>query len=903
MAIFMSKWFQQTSKSALQELAVIPEHGLNSQEVLDRQNQYGLNQLPQGKKVNPVGLFFRQFRDILIIILLIAAVVSWGVSLFDQASSNGAQEALLIFAIVIAIAVVGFFNEYKAEKTVEFLRKLVGQKATVRRNGSSLEIDASQIVPGDVVLLSEGQKVPADLRLFKIFNLHINESSLTGESLPVSKRSEAIEEEATIGDQLNMAFAGTFVTQGTAEGVVVGTALHTEIGKIAQLVSEVEVDITPMQRKLDALGKKLGLFVLGISLVVFLVLLFFAKDIQDKDLLQRMVFAFTAAVALAVAAIPEGLAFVVRISLALGARRMASNNGLVRRLSAVEALGSTDIICTDKTGTITKGEMTVRHIMAYKTGFDVSGEGYQTEGQFSDEGKEVRIDEVYDKLLKIGLLCNNAQLKNGTVLGDPTEGALLVSAAKAGLIYDEVISNFKRIDEVPFSSNRKFMSTVHFKGKGFLVASKGAVENTLSKCNRYLDKNNEVINLKESDKQEILKHNDTLAKDSYRVLAFAYKETDTQPKGEDIETDLIFVGLQAMLDPPRAEVIDAIKSIQTDAGLKVVMITGDFEGTAVAIANSVGIVGKSLSGVELEAMSQEEFEKQVEDISVYARVNPEHKLRIVEALKAHGHQVAMTGDGVNDAPAIKAADIGIAMGIAGTDAAKEAADLILLDDKFISIVKAIQEGRGIFDNVRKFINFLISSNIAEVMVILLGVVVFNNLVLTAVQLLFINIATDGLPAIALGSDPASRDVLKAKPKQFQEAILTTRVWLEIVIFGGLMTAVMLIQYAYNNTHESAIAAVSAAFMAMVVYEMVRLIDIRSDYKIKWFKNPILSVAIAASIVLQLLVLYVPVLARYFGVVPLSGHDWLFMAVGSVVLFSVMKILNPVLDRVAGEEVH
>lgn len=968
----MNTWFQKHADETLHEQNVTLEQGLSDSEASNRLSKYGKNQLEAAKKINPIALFFGQFKDVLVIILLVAAVVSWGVGLVggeessyseptdqqlisyqtyvcetggeaqgisrecsdtlnairpesdtklvcnesdnckiiganeesEESSSEGAQEALLIFAIVIAIAIIGFFNEYKAEKTVEALKKLVGQSAKVRRSGKIMEIDATEIVPGDIVLLEEGAKVPADIRLVQVRNLQINEASLTGESLPVSKHERLIAKDAPLGDQKNMAFAGTFVTQGTAEGVVVETAQKTELGKIASLVNDVETEETPMQKKLDDLGKKLGLLILAICAVVFVIVLFLVDEAQDKDLLARMIFAFTAAVALAVAAIPEGLAFVVRISLALGARRMAAKNGLVRKLSAVEALGSTDVICSDKTGTLTKGEMTVREVVAGGVSYEVSGSGYSLHGEFTDGQGSKKLTKVHEQLLLIGAICNNARLKDDKVMGDPTEGSLLVSAGKIGLSYEKEQTNFKRVDEVPFTSDRKFMSTVHATKNGFLVASKGAVEVTLDVCSHILDKNGKKVPLTASDKKAIIERNKELSSKALRVLAFAQKEVKTQPKGaKEIEKDLVFIGLQAMMDPPREEVIQVIHRVQAEAGMRVIMITGDYIETAKAVAQEIGIQGEAISGIELEAMSQKEFEQKVEEISVYARVNPEHKIRIVKALKAHGHQVAMTGDGVNDAPAIKAADIGIAMGVNGTDAAKEAADLILLDDKFVTIINAIEEGRGIFDNVRKFVNFLISCNIAEVLVILFGILFFNNLLLTAAQLLFINIVTDGLPAVALGSDPTRADALKAKPSRFQEAILTKRVWTEIFIFGFLMTAIMLLQYWYNHTHEGQLEAVSAAFTAMVIYELVRLVDIRTDYKIKWFSNPMLTVAMLISIALQFAVLYIPPLAEYFDVGPLSGHDWVFMVVGSLLLFFIMKMINPVLDRVVGIENH
>jgi len=692
--------------------------------------------------------------------------------------------------------------------------------------------------------------------------------------------------------------AGTFLTSGSGIGVVVATGQKTEIGKIANLVNAVEAEDTPMQKKLDDLGKKLGYFIAAICAVVFIILFFFVGEGNDQGLLHHVIFAFTVAVALAVAAIPEGLAFVVRISLALGARRMARKNALVRKLSAVEALGSTDVICSDKTGTLTKGEMTVRNLYVNGQAGTVSGGGYGFDGEVTF----AKTPSSLHLLLEIGVLCNNATLSDGTVLGDPTEGALYVSAVKAGIKREEIIRKCPRVSEVPFTSERKLMSTVHKTDKGYLVATKGAVELTLNLCSHYLDDSGTTKPLTEAIKKDILKQNQILASQALRVLAFATKTTAQPVKGAAaVEKDLTFVGMQAMMDPPRQEVVEVIKRVTAEAGMRVVMITGDYIETAKAIAQEIGIKGEAISGVELDELSQAEFETKVEQISVYARVNPEHKIRIVQALKKRGHQVAMTGDGVNDAPAIKAADIGIAMGVTGTDVAKEAADLILLDDQFLTIVNAIEEGRGIFDNVRKFVNFLISCNIAEVITVVLGIIIFHDLVLTAAQLLFINIVTDGLPAVALGSDPAQDDVLQSKPQRFQEAIISSRVWAEIVIFGSLMSAALVGQFWYNHTHEGRFAAVSAAFTAMVIYEIVRLVDIRTDYKIRWFSNIWLTVALASSVVLQMAVLYIAPLARYFDVGPLTETDWIIMVAGCLGLVVIMKLLNPVLDRMIEPE--
>lgn len=889
-------WYKKTTDETIKQLATSSTQGLSSSEVSKRQEQYGLNQLKAGSRVNPFMLFLGQFNDALIIILIIAAGVSLGVSFLEEGGS--VKESLLIFGIVLAIALVGFFNEFKAERTVDALRKLVAFTARVRRDGKISEVESSQLVPGDIIIFEAGQKVPADIRLIEVNDLDVNEASLTGESLPVRKLAKPITAEAAIGDRKNMLFSGTYITNGSGIGVVVVTGQETEIGKIAELVNNVEDETTPMQRKLNALGKRLGYFIAGICVLVFLVIFFLVPEARETTMLHRLIFAFTAAVALAVAAIPEGLAFVVRISLALGARRMAAKNALVRKLSAVEALGSTDIICSDKTGTLTKGEMTVRSLFVNDTEGIVDGTGYAINGKihFTKTPKSLR------HLLEVGSLCNNSTLKEDQVIGDPTEGALLVSARKHDVDLEALNSTYPRVGEFPFSSERKFMSTIHRADGHYLVASKGAVEIILDHSSHYLDAHGTKKPITAAYKQRVIKQTEDFASQALRVLAFASKEISAKPHQHAAEENLTFIGLQAMMDPPRQEVIEVVKRIQKEAGMRVIMITGDYIETAKAIAHEIGIKGTAISGLELEALSQDEFEKQVEKISVYARVNPEHKIRIVQALKKHGHQVAMTGDGVNDAPAIKAADIGIAMGITGTDVSKEAADLILLDDQFLTIVSAVEEGRGIFDNVRKFVNFLISCNIAEVIAILLGILFFNNLLLTAAQLLFINIVTDGLPAIALGSDPAQSNVLKSSPKRFQQSILTRRIWAEIIIFGSLMSIALIFQYWFNRTHDGTLAAVSAAFAGMIIYEMVRLVDIRTDYKIRWFSNPWLTIAMVSSVTLSLAVLYVPFLSHIFGVGPLNPHDWTIMAIGSVCLFVSMKILNPILDRViAGAE--
>lgn len=888
--------YKQTGRAVSSRFGVTPETGLGNEDVTQRLEEYGRNQFQATHTTSPWQLFLSQFKDVLIIVLIVAAVISFGLGLVEGGGST--KEGALIFAIVLAIAIVGFLNEYKAERTVEALRNLVGQQARVRRNGEIRDVDASSLVPGDIVLFEEGQKVPADIRLTQVRSLQVDESSLTGESMPIQKQTEPVEETSALGDQVNMLFSGTFVNTGSGEGVVVATGSESQIGQIAGMVDMAEKELTPMQKKLDRLGKRLGIGVLVISIIVFIVIFLADAQIQDASLAQRLVLAFTAAVALAVAAIPEGLAFVVRVSLALGARRMAGRNALVRKLSAVEALGSTDTVCSDKTGTLTRGEMAVREIRTEGRIYRVEGSGYSTEGAFYRDNKQLKDPRTLRHILKIGVLCNNATLRDGEVMGDPTEGALLVSGAKAGIGAEDANEAEPRTNEIQFTSARKMMSTVHRSGSGYAVYTKGSAEALLEHATHILVGGHEE-KLTKQTRQDILDQTKTMSLQALRVLGFAYKYTQREPQTqEEIESKLVFVGLQGMMDPPRTEIKDVISQVSGQSGMRVIMVTGDHIDTARAVASEIGIEGEAISGTELDELSQEAFEDKAENIAIYARVNPEHKIRIVQALKKHGHQVAVTGDGVNDAPAIKAADIGVAMGITGSDVSKEAADLILLDDQFLTIVAAVEEGRGIFDNVRKFVNYLLSANIAEVLAVFFGVIIFQNLILTAVHLLFINIVTDGLPAVALGSDPAERGIMKYKPRRFQGSIINTKLWIEMFIFGSLMTVVILSQFAYNLETTGLTAAISAAFVAMVVLEMLRLINIRSDYQVSWLANPWLLVAVASSFVILLSVLYVPFLAELFELGPISAGNWLYIGGSAAVLTVIMKGVKFLLNRMS-----
>jgi len=875
------------SKEAVFKQQNSKPEGLTSQEVKERLARYGANKLSEKKKISPFEIFIGQFKNLLILILLASAGLTFLVYFFGERDSSDLIEGGLILAIVIMIAVLGFIQEYRAEKAIEALKKLLAFKAKVVRNGKEQEIDTVDLVPGDVVILEEGEKVPSDIRLFEVASLQTNESSLTGESTPINKTAEPLEGSLQIADQKNMVFSGTIVTSGRGRGVVIATGDLTEIGKIATAVAQTQEEETPIQKRLDKLGKVLGYGTLVIAAFVFLFIVFFSEDLSHLSLVQRVLHSFIASVALAVAAIPEGLPAVVTISLAFGTQRMLKRNALVRKLTSMETLGSVDVIAADKTGTLTSGQMAVREIYQEGSTYTVTGQGYETNGKFELDGQNVEAKNL-ELLLRAGLVCNNAVVETDKILGDPTEAALIVSARKAGLKLDS-----ERIYEVPFSSERKLMSVVvNREGKNF-VYSKGATEVVLSKCTKIV-KNGQSVALTEKEKTELLRINDRMAGEALRVLGFAYKEVASLDE-KTTEEGLSFIGLQGMMDPPRSEVKELITKVH-ESGIRTIMITGDHLATAQAIAGEIGITGEALTGTDLDKLTDTQFAKKADSTNIYARVNPEHKLKIVEALKKKGHLVAMTGDGVNDAPALKRADIGVAMGITGTDVAKEASDIVLLDDKFATIVAAIEEGRGIFDNIRKFVDYLLSCNVGEVLVVFLALILFKDIPLTAVMLLWINVVTDGLPAVALGLDPAEKGILRYKPKKFQGEIINARVWGEIIFFGIALTISVLLLY-FLNLPESIDEARASAFMAIIIFELVRLVNIRSDYKISWLSNIWLPIAILSSVALQLLIVYVPSLANLFELSPIDSFDWLYIAVVSVLLFVGFRLFDSLLDRV------
>lgn len=876
------------TKEKLFGLFQTTDKGLSQEKAKELLKKLGPNKLTARKRQSALSMYFEQFKNTLTIILLVSAFLILFIYQFGEKDPSDLIESGLILGIVFMITILGFIQEFKAEKAIESLKKLLAYKAKVRREGHEYEIDVVDLVVGDIVILEEGIKVPADIRLLEVFSLRVNEASLTGESAPVTKISAELSGSKQIADQTNMLFAGTNVTSGRAIGLVVATGNNTEIGKIARDVANVKEEQTPIQIRLDRIGKIIGFIIIGICVVVFIFIFFFARDFSELTILNKIIHSFIASVALAVAAIPEGLPAVVTISLALGTQRMLRRQALVRKLNSVETLGSVDVICSDKTGTFTKGEMTVRKIYSAGKIYEVSGTGYEITGEFSLDGK--KIDPVtIMKLLETGLYCNNASINGEKILGDPTEAALLVSGEKA-----RIKSSGTRVQEIPFSSERKIMSVVVRMQDKYCVYAKGAPEVVLDHCK-----------ITPADKKKALEINKELSDQALRNLGFAYKELSVSEykkqskQGQKIEEGLTFLGIQGMIDPPRIEVKPLIEQCEK-SGIRVVMITGDNGATAQAVAREIGIKGEVLTGEDLEKMSDVAFEKIVETVSIYARVNPGVKMRIVNSLRRKGHIVAMTGDGVNDAPALKAADIGIAMGITGTDVAKESSDMVLLDDKFSSIVAAIEEGRGIFHNIRKFIRYLLSCNIAEVLIILFGVVVLQELVLTATMLLWINVVTDGIPAIALGMDEAEKGIMRYKPKVFQADIVNRELWAEMMIFGTLMASGV-IGIFLIDLPQGIEKAQSAAFLAIVMFELVNIYLIRSNYRTPFFSNKWLFISITITITLQLCIIYIPFLANLFSLKRVDLLDWVYIFAVSGLLGILYKFIQPRIDRLSPGE--
>ena len=753
-----NNWFNKTVDETVNELKTNEESGLTTEEVNTRKEKYGLNELAKKKKKSTFVKFLEQFKDFMIIVLIISAVIS-GIVGVKQEGLSGMTDTIIILVVIIANAIIGVLQENKAEKSLEALQKLSSHVAKVMRNGKLLTIPSRELVPGDVVILETGDYVPADLRIIEAVNLKAQESALTGESVPVEKMSARIEDEKVgIGDRINMLFASSLITYGRGKAIVVETGMNTEVGKIANIINSAEEGETPLQAKLNKLGKTLGIVALIICFVIFGIGLLYGKDVIEM---------FLTAVSLAVAAIPEGLPAVSTIVLAIGVQRMVKKNAIVKKLPAVETLGSATVICSDKTGTLTQNKMTVEKIYYDNKVFEVK------------DFKRDLCDEDLNKLIYASMLCNDTKITESDKLaGDPTETALVDLGFKLdyeGTLYGQ----YPRVQEIPFDSDRKLMTTVNESNGKYIVYTKGGVDELLARCTKYII-NGEIKNDLKEFKERIKEVNNEMASSALRVLAMAYKELDHKPTNEEMnsmESDLIYIGMVGMIDPPRLEVKDAVAKCKK-AGIKTVMITGDHKVTAIAIAKTLGILeneDEAITGLELEEMSQEELEKNVRKYSVYARVSPEHKVRIVKAWQANGEIVAMTGDGVNDSPSLKIADIGCAMGVVGTDVAKEAADVILTDDNFATVVSAVEEGRRIYDNILKAIQFLLSSNIGEIVTLFVAILITPwlsskfgidiNLIQTLlpIHLLWINLVTDSLPALALAVDPAEADVMERKP--------------------------------------------------------------------------------------------------------------------------------------------
>ncbi len=875
--------FYQSNIESLYKKFQSSSEGISNKRAKIALAHYGKNEIKRTKQTSPLKIFLSQFNSFIVYILIGAFLISLILAFLYENQTDKFDsyvDAAVIGIILLLNAILGFFQEYKAEKSIEALKKLTGLQANVLREGIATKIDASLLVPGDVILLETGEKIPADSRIMEAISLEAQEGTLTGESTPVKKISETLKTDLEIADQKNMIFSGTILTRGRGKAIVCATGKSTQIGKIAQLIENQEITRTPLQDKLKQLGKWMGILVLAVVAIVFIIGVLKGTPLEEM---------FITAIALAVAAVPEGLAAVVTISLALGVQRMIKKNVLIRKLPSVETLGSTTVICSDKTGTLTKNEMTVQKIYANNEEIDVTGIGYDQDGKFSSNPENFKL------LLKCGVLCNDAIL-NGGVLGDPTEGALIVSAAKAGIIKSKLDKKYARISEIPFDSERKMMSTTHKENGKDIMYTKGAPENVVNKCSRIMV-NGDIRKLTGDDRLNIEKHNKHFANKALRVLGFAFKEVN----GNYNEEDLIFIGLQAMIDPPREEVKIAIEKCKK-AGIKVVMITGDHIDTAIAIARELNIEGKAVTGMDLENTAN--LEKEVEHIGVYARVNPEHKFRIVKALQTHGHVVAMTGDGVNDAPALKRAEIGIAMGIAGTDVAKEASEMILTDDNFNSIVNAVEEGRGIYNNIKKFVFYLVSSNLGEVLTIFLAMIIgFYDetgriiVPLVAVQILWINLLTDGLPALALGIDEPDSNIMEKKPRSKNEHLMTTYNIITMTSIALLMMIITLTIFNKSNPSINAKYAQTMAFTTLMMLQMFNVLNSTSEnesiFKKGIFSNRWLWVAIICSISLQLAIIYIPIMAKLFKVVKLTFNDWIFITLASssvLVLAEIIKLI-------------
>lgn len=879
-------FYNLTIDEVEKELKTSIKQGLSFEEAKKRLEQYGYNEFEKKNHTSLIVKFFSQFKSFMIIVLLIAAAIS---GVVGYMSGEGFIDAIIILAIVIINAIIGVAQEAKAENSLAALEKLSAPLCDVLRDGQIVTIAARELVPGDIVVLETGDSVPADLRLVEAINMKIQEAALTGESVPTEKDTDIIKGEVGIGDRTNMAFSSTNVTYGRGTGIVIGTGMNTEVGKIASMIQSVPDSKTPMQERLDKLGKMLGIGALVICIIIFVV-----GVLQGRDILEM----FMTAVSLAAAAIPEGLPAVSTIVLAVGVQRLVKKNAIVRNLPSVETLGSTSVICSDKTGTLTQNKMTVLKL-------DADGETVDLPKELSDDQK---------LLITVSVLANDAQITAGEqgkqiTVGDPTETALLDIGLKYGLNKNELDKSFPRVAEVPFDSERKMMTTIHKNDKGeLLVYTKGGLDEVLARCNHILVDGKEQ-SLTAQEKEAIAKRNEEMAKQALRVLAAGVKKNDKVPSEVNpstIEKDFVFIGLLGMMDPPREEVKVAVAECRT-AGIKPVMITGDHKITAVAIAESLGIKEANdiaLTGVDVENMTDEELRQKVEHVAVYARVSPEHKVRIVKAFQDRGEIVAMTGDGVNDAPALKLADIGVAMGIVGTDVSKEAADVVLTDDNFATIVTAVGEGRRIYDNILKAINFLLSTNIGEVIVLLVATLLGWAVPLLPIHILWINLVTDSLPALALSVDGADKDIMRRKPVDSKQNILSGPFALRIVLQGIMIGTLSLIafQTGMHTSGGNVAIAQTMTFAVLAFCQITHVFNVRSNLHsafVNMFTNKLLWGALILVSAMMWTVLEIPALHTIFHIAKLTGEQWIWvlsLSVAPLVIVEIVKFVARLIYR-------
>ncbi|MGL5150446.1 MAG: cation-translocating P-type ATPase [Clostridium sp.] len=861
-------WFSKNSNDVLKELKIDPISGLTDDEAKLRLERDGENKLASKKKKTMLQLFFAQINDAMIYILLVAA----GISAFMGEYSD----SIIILIVIFINAIIGVVQENKAEKALEALKKLSTPKAIVKRNGKLKEIPSEEVVVGDIILIDAGRYIPADLRLIESANLKIEESAFTGESLPAEKDATLVinQEKPPIGDLHNMAFMSTLATYGRGVGVVIGTGMNTEIGKIAKMLDEEPENQTPLQKKLTQLGKILGFAAVGICLVIFAISMF-----QGRDMFEM----FMTAISLAVAAIPEGLPAIVAIVLALGVQRMIKQNAIVKKLPAVETLGSVSIICSDKTGTLTLNQMTVIK-------FYVDGSLKPID--------EIDLNDSYQlKLVEGMVLCNDATSTQDSKTGDPTEIALLDVGNKFNIFKDELSKSHERINEIPFDSDRKLMTTVNKYDSSFIVYTKGAIDSLFMTCTKVLYKG-EIVPLTNTIKSELLKAANDMSNKALRVLALGYKEIKSSSVNIDsLESDEIFIGLMGMIDPPREEVKGSIELCRK-AGITPIMITGDHKNTAFAIGHELGIasnISECMSGSEIDKYSQEEFNSIVNKYKIFARVSPEHKVKIVKAFKYHGNIVSMTGDGVNDAPSLKAADIGVAMGITGTDVAKGAADMILTDDNFSTIVRAVEEGRNIFNNIKKSIIFLLSCNLGEIVALFFAILFNWATPLLPIHILWVNLITDSFPALSLGVDPMDESVMDDPPRNPKESLFADGMGLYLIINGALIGITTLIAFKLGEKlyTDSLSHAQTFAFVVLSVSQLFYSLSMRSTKKsiftVGLFKNKYLIGSIALGIILQFVVISIPFLSNVFGVFPLTFKDWGIVLLLSLIPFIINEI--------------